>query len=43
MAFRPPPPLRSAIEGHARENEMSVSEALRRLVERGLKAKAKAR
>jgi hypothetical protein len=41
MAFRPPPPLRSAIEGYAKDNEVSVSAALRRLVEVGLKAKGK--
>jgi hypothetical protein len=38
MAFRPPPPLRSSIEGYTKENEVSISEALRRLVELGLKA-----
>ncbi len=36
MAFRPPLPLRAAIEAYAKSNEVSVSEALRRLVELGL-------
>jgi hypothetical protein len=39
MAFRPQPPLRAAIEAHAKAGDISVSEALRDLVERGLKAK----
>lgn len=39
MAFRPPPRLRSAIEQYAKTNEVSVSEALRRLLELGLKTR----
>jgi hypothetical protein len=43
MAFRPLPPLRAAIEAHAKATDVSVSEALRQLVELGLNAKRKAR
>jgi hypothetical protein len=43
MAFRPLPPLRASIEAFAKSAEVSVSEALRRLVELGLQAKAKGR
>lgn len=39
MAFRPLPSLRAAIEGYATENDISVSEALRQIIELGLKAK----
>lgn len=39
MAFRPSPPLRVAIQSYAKANDASVSEALRQLVEKGLKAK----
>jgi hypothetical protein len=41
MAFRPPPQLRVAIEAYARENEVSVSEAMRTLIEAGLKRRPK--
>jgi len=41
MAFRPPLPLRAAIEAYAKDCDISLSEALRRLVELGLAAKAK--
>lgn len=41
MAFRPLPPLRAAVEAYAEANDVSVSEAIRRLVELGLKAKAR--
>jgi hypothetical protein len=37
MAFRPPPSLRSAIEAYAKTNDVSVSEAMRVLIEAGLK------
>jgi hypothetical protein len=42
MAFRPMPPLRAAIEAHAKANEISVSDAMRRLIEAGLKRRTKA-
>ena len=38
MAFRPP--LRFAIEAYAMTREISLSEAIRRLVELGLRAKS---
>jgi hypothetical protein len=41
MAFRPLPQLRAAIEAYAETNEVSVSEAVRRLVEAGLKRRPK--
>jgi hypothetical protein len=41
MAFRPLPPLRAAIEAYAKANEVSVSEAARRLIEAGLKLRPK--
>ena len=41
MAFRPLPPMRSAIEAYAKANEISLSDSIRRLVELGLKAKAR--
>lgn len=41
MAFRPAPELRAAIEAYARETEVSVSEAVRRLIEAGLKRRPK--
>jgi hypothetical protein len=37
MAFRPLPPLRAAIEAFAKANGISVSDAMRRLIEAGLK------
>jgi hypothetical protein len=43
MAFRPLPKLREAIETFAETNEVSVSDALRALVEIGLKAKGRKR
>jgi len=39
MAFRPPQPLRKAIETYATQNEVSVSEAMRQLIDAGLKRK----
>lgn len=39
MAFRPPADLRSAIQGWAAKHDVTVSEAIRRLVELGLKIK----
>jgi hypothetical protein len=43
MGFRPLPPMRAAIEAYAKTNEVSVSEAMRRLLEAGLmKFKSKA-
>jgi hypothetical protein len=36
MAFRPAPPLRTSIEAYAKTNEISVSDAIRRLVEQAL-------
>ncbi len=39
MAFRPMPPLRAAVAAYAKANEVTVSEAVRRLIELGLKAK----
>jgi len=42
MAFRPMPPLRAAIEAYAKANEISVSDAMRRLIEAGLKRRTKA-
>jgi len=41
MAFRPLPQLRAAIETYAKENDISVSEAVRRLIEAGLKRRPK--
>ena len=41
MAFRPLPPLRTAIEAYAKTNEISVSEAVRQLIEAGLKRRPK--
>jgi hypothetical protein len=41
MAFRPLPPLRAAIEAYAKTNEVSVSEAMRQLIEAGLKRRPK--
>jgi hypothetical protein len=41
MAFRPLPPLRAAIEAYAETNELSVSEAMRHLIEVGLKRRPK--
>jgi hypothetical protein len=38
MAFRPLPPLRAAVNAYAKAKEISVSEAIRHLVELGLKA-----
>jgi hypothetical protein len=37
MAFRPLPPLRASIEAYAKANDVSVSDAMRRLIEAGLK------
>jgi hypothetical protein len=37
MAFRPLPPLRAAIEAYAKANGVTVSDAMRRLIEAGLK------
>ena len=37
MAFRPRPALRAAIEAYAKGNDVSVSEAVRQLIERGLR------
>jgi hypothetical protein len=42
MAFRPLPPLRAAIEAYAEAKEVSVSEAVRQLIEAGLKRRPKA-
>jgi hypothetical protein len=41
MVFRPLPPLRTAIEAYAETNEISVSEAMRQLIEAGLKRRSK--
>ena len=37
MAFRPLPPLRAAVEAFANAQGITISDALRQLVERGLK------
>ena len=37
MAFRPLPPLRGAIKDYAKAHDVSLSEAMRQLIERGLK------
>jgi hypothetical protein len=41
MAFRPLPPLRAAVEAFANAQGISISDALRHLVERGLKRAGK--
>jgi hypothetical protein len=41
MAFRPLPPLRAAIEAYAKAKEVSVSDAMRHLIEAGLKRRRK--
>jgi hypothetical protein len=41
MAFRPPPQLRAIIETYAKKNDISVSEAMRTLIEAGLKRRPK--
>jgi hypothetical protein len=39
MAFRPLPPLRAEIEAYAEESGVSISEAMRQLIEAGLSRK----
>ena len=39
MGFRPLPPLRADIVAYAKAEDITLSEAIRRLVELGLKAK----
>jgi hypothetical protein len=43
MGFRPLPPLRADIVAYAKAEDITVSEAIRRLVELGLKAKVNTR
>jgi hypothetical protein len=42
MGFRPLPLMRAAIEAYAKTNKVSVSEAMRQLIEAGLKRRPKA-